>query len=214
MTYPYTAGDALFQVLRLLVLAGITKATSLGILLWLPTSSSLITYLMMIVLSALQYAFFNMLVNHFMWTTYRCEALNAHDYSFLMEESANSHTIVGVGVFEKFEFESTKKYLLAKAADVHKCKSKLVKRFGVFWYQLMTEEEWKEAADYLVVEGPPIKSQQELRERACEAQANYEFYDKPQFQFILIPDYIDNQSVIILKIHHSFTDGLGIATFF
>ena len=127
-----------------------------------------------------------------MWSSFQCEALSAHDYSFLLEEKTNSATIMGAGVFEKFEFEPMKKYLLEKAEHVHRCKSKLVKRFGVFWFQLMTDEEWKQAADYLVVEKTGIKSQRELREAVCAEQATLDFHDRPQFKFILVPDYMNN----------------------
>jgi hypothetical protein len=214
MTHPYTSTDAMFQVLRLLVLGGITVATSSVVSSVMGHKSAVLVNFLILLLSFFQYYLVNLVLNSCMWTMFKCEALNAHDYSFLLEEKNNSHTIMGAGVFEKFEFEPMKKYLLEKAEHIHKCKSKLVKKFGVFWYQLMTDEEWKQAAEYLVVEKTGIKSAQELRECVCEEQANYDFYERPQFKFILIPDYINNQSVVVLKIHHSFTDGLGIATFF
>jgi len=182
----------MFQVLRLLILGSITLATSSVANTFMGEKSQLLLNVLIVMLSFFQYYLVNLAFNSFVWATFKCEALNAHDYSFLLEEKNNSHTIMGAGVFEKFEFEPMKKYLLEKAVHVHKCKSKLVKKFGVFWYQLMTDEEWKQAAEYLVVEKTGIKSQRELRECVCTEQANYDFYDRPQFKFILVPDYMNN----------------------
>ena len=59
-----------------------------------------------------------------------------------------------------------------------------------------------------------ISSEQELRDFVCREQTEYDLYDKPQYKFILVPDFMPGKSAVVLKIHHSFCDGLGIATFF
>jgi NRPS condensation-like uncharacterized protein len=41
----------------------------------------------------------------------------------------------------------------------------------------------------------------------------YDFYDMPQYRFILIPDFCDGKSAILVKSHHSLSDGLGFTTF-
>jgi hypothetical protein len=56
----------------------------------------------------------------------------------------------------------------------------------------MTDEEFKEAANYLVVEKTGITNQKELREAVCEEQANDDFHDVPMFKFILVPNYMNN----------------------
>ena len=40
-----------------------------------------------------------------------------------------------------------------------------------------------------------------------------ESLDSTQYKFILLPDYNPNESVIMMKIHHSMFDGLGGAAF-
>lgn len=37
---------------------------------------------------------------------------------------------------------------------------------------------------------------------------------KPQWKFYLIENYRENQSAIIIKIHHSYTDGIGLSSMF
>jgi hypothetical protein len=84
----------------------------------------------------------NQVFNQFMWIAFRCEALFFHDYSFLLEEEVNRHMIIGIGIFEQFDYLSMKTFILDKAAKVHKGRSNLVKKCGVYWYQEMTEEQW------------------------------------------------------------------------
>ena len=37
-----------------------------------------------------------------------------------------------------------KNYLLAKSETIHKCRHKLGKHFGVYWYERLTKSEWDE----------------------------------------------------------------------
>ena len=59
-----------------------------------------------------------------------------------------------------------------------------------------------------------ITNEKELQDFVMEEQKNYDFYDMPQYRWILIPDYKDGKSALVFKLHHSMSDGLGIATFF
>ena len=64
-----------------------------------------------------------------------CEGLGPFDAVFLLDDKKNYSNIVGFLQFEKFEFESMRDYLLDKTANIHKCRSKLVKWFGIYWFQ-------------------------------------------------------------------------------
>ena len=86
------------------------------------------------VLGTIIYLLFMYLFNTIMWLVFKCEALGNHDYSFLLDDSTNNHMIVGVGIFEKFDFISMKAYMLEKCTLVNKCQSKLVKKLGLFWF--------------------------------------------------------------------------------
>ena len=39
-------------------------------------------------------------------------------------------------------------------------------------------------------------------------------FENCQYKYFLLPDYSENESVIIYKAHHSFTDGMGASMFF
>ena len=78
----------------------------------------------------------------------------------------------------------------------------------------MNEAEWKQRKGQVVELKEGISSEKELKDFVCREQSVYDQYDKPQYKFFLVPDYMPGKSAVVLKIHHSFTDGLGIATFF
>lgn len=150
-----------------------------------------------------------------MYLVFRCEALSFHDYSFLLDVEENNHTIVGVAVFEQFDYVNIKTHILEKLQNIHKCKSSLVKRLGVYWFQEMSDAEWGSIKGSLFRQEDNVHTDAELNDLVCKEQAIYEdFRNRPQYKFILIPEFQPGKSVMIMKVHHCFSDGLGLATLF
>lgn len=151
--------------------------------------------------------------NQGMWIIYRCQALTHHDCSFLYDVNTNNHTIIVAAEFEKFDYLSMKTHLLSKAALVKKCKSILVKKLGLFWMKELDDEEWRKQMGNVVRLQQNVTSPEELREFALKENESYDFYEAPQYRFYLIPDYAPDRSAILVKVHHSLSDGLGFVTF-
>lgn len=99
---------------------------------------------------------------------FKYEALGAHDYSFLLDEEVNQHIIVGVGIFEKFDYLSMKQYMLKKCTLINKCQSKLVKQFGLFWFKQMSDEEWAQHTKNVVRLVQDITTEKELADFAVK----------------------------------------------
>ena len=74
-----------------------------------------------------------LLYDGIMFYVFGLESLSPFDAVFLLNDKKNMANIVGTLFFEPFEFESMKSYLEEKSATVHKCRSKLVKKLGM-WY--------------------------------------------------------------------------------
>lgn len=149
-----------------------------------------------------------------MSVAFRCEPLGNHDFQFLLDEDTNAHTIIGVGFFEKFDYISMKNYMIEKSEKIDKCRSKLVKKFGLFWFQKMDEHEWTMGTKKVFPLIQDINTEEDLKKFVCKEQANYDMFDQPQYKFYLIPDYQPDKSAFVLKIHHCMSDGQGIATLF
>jgi len=80
------------------------------------------------------YAIIYRLVELVMLHVWDCEALNAYDSIFMLDDKKNISNITGALFFEEFEYESMAKYLIAKAETIHKCRHKLGKYFGVYFF--------------------------------------------------------------------------------
>jgi len=119
----------------------------------------------------------------------KLEALSFHDYSFLLDTQENNNTIIGVAFFEKFDYETIKQHLISKLEHIHKCKSVLVKKFGVYWFKEMSDQEWKQTKDTLFRRIDNVKNGKELNDLLCKEQAINDFINRPCYKFILIPDY-------------------------
>ena len=99
-----------------------------------------------------------------------CEALPAYDSIFLQDDEKVICNIVGTVFFEKFEYEEMRDYLMERTCLLHKCRSKLSKKFGIWWYQRMTKEEWdsKKSEVFVKVEG--IHTKEQLNKYMCDLE--------------------------------------------
>ena len=81
-----------------------------------------------------------------MYAVYSCEALDVMDGIFMLDTDKNISNCMGMIFMEKFEYESMKKYMIStrtKISTLHKHRSKLVKKFGLWWFQVIDDEAWK-----------------------------------------------------------------------
>lgn len=77
----------------------------------------------------------------------------------------------------------------------------------------MSESEWKQKKANVIIRKEGIHSRDQLLRYMADEQVVRLPFDNVQFQFILLPDFEDNRGAIILKVHHSFADGLGLSSF-
>ena len=82
---------------------------------------------------------------------YDCECLGPFDALMMLDDHKNVSNILAACFIEEFEFESMKKYLLLKTSVIHKCRSKLVKIFGLYWFKRMDDEEFAKKQNDVVV---------------------------------------------------------------
>lgn len=77
----------------------------------------------------------------------------------------------------------------------------------------MEMDEWNYKKHDVIIEKQGIHTEKELSEFMTEEQNTRDPYDNVQYKFILITDFQPGKSALILKAHHSFTDGLGLSAF-
>ena len=117
-----------------------------------------------IFLGALGYFILMQIFNGLMYCMFKCEALGPFDALFLNDDRKNLSNITACCFFEPLDYERTKAYILGKTQGLHKCRSKLTMKFGLYWFQEMDGPEWLSKKDDVVrlVEG--IHTDKELNE--------------------------------------------------
>ena len=93
-------------------------------------------------------------------------------------------------------------------------KSRLVERMGMPYFKQMGEPEWEGVADKLFEKVDGVKTKDELTAYASKVHPVMDYGDGPLYKVYLIPDYQQDRSALVFKIHHAVSDGLGIASMF
>jgi NRPS condensation-like uncharacterized protein len=96
-----------------------------------------------VLLSVIMYSCLSQALEVYMDLAYNCESLTPFDAIFLLDQRNNCSNFLGCVFFEKFEYESMRDYLEQKTEMMHKCRSKLTNKLGLYWFQKVSKEEWK-----------------------------------------------------------------------
>ena len=132
---------------------------------------------------------------------------------FLLDAPESIANTMGCLTFEKYDPEAMKKQLLTKAGNVNRCRSKLINIFGLWWYQRMSDDEWEVKKKKVISIKEDIHNEKQLLGYLEKEMTIREPFDNPQFKCVFIPDYQPDKGLIIVKFHHSFSDGLGVSSF-
>lgn len=132
----YGFSDVFFQIIRIALLTSLCYLGTLG---FTPVFDKLwLVYLIGILVGIIVYVLIMYLFDLIMYYSADCESLGPFDAIFLLDDKQNYSNITGVLFFEEFDFESMRNYLIQKTSTVHKARSKLAKKFGIYWFQKMT----------------------------------------------------------------------------
>ena len=73
----------------------------------------------------------------YMDVVHKCKLLPPYDAVFLLDREKNLANVTGALFFEPFEFETMKNYILEKTKVVNRGRSKLVQKYGLWFFQEM-----------------------------------------------------------------------------
>ena len=121
-----------------------------------------------IVLGFLGYLAIKTAFEWIMFYTCDCESMGAFDAVYFLDDNKNYSNVVGPTFFQKFDFEGMRDYLFKKTENIHKCRSKIVKKFGLYWYKQMTPEEWEIKKHKVVTLVENVHTKQELIDFMCK----------------------------------------------
>jgi hypothetical protein len=139
----YTLSDACHQLIRLAILVALMYSFTLILdsKLWyiaIPCAS---------VLYLLIFKLFQIIVE----SVSEYESIGTFDQVFFLDDLKNNSNLLGTLYFDEFQFQPMKDFLLKKSHGLHKCRSKVVKMFGMYWFKKMGQKEWDEKKSKVVV---------------------------------------------------------------
>ena len=89
------------------------------------------------------------------------------DALWLLDDKDNISNEIGVCFFEPFQFDKMKEHMLLKSETVHKCRSKLVMKFGLWFFKKMGSDEWELKKDSVFVLKQGIHTNEDLCAFLC-----------------------------------------------
>lgn len=142
------------------------------------------------------------------------EHLTCMDTFFLYDDYKNRANIMAISIFHKVNKEKVIAQYKQKAFVFDKMRSRLVKTwFGEYFWQRMPDSEFNQVVDKLIVDlkDRDIHDEDALADFVGVEQQVKNCLHLPQWRVFVKEDYKPGQSLLILKMHHTMTDGYGVA---
>lgn len=80
----------------------------------------------------------------------------------MLDDPMNISNCLGCLEFDSYDAEEMKSYLLARVGEIHRCRSKLTKIFGLWWFETMEDEEWNKKKKHIVTIKEGIQNEAQL----------------------------------------------------
>ena len=131
----YTITDALFQIVRMMILVTICRYTCVVGTKYMTEyeeeadpvgKSSEISYwvvMLLVLLGVVVYNGFFWIFKMIMSTCFKCELLGAQDFCLTLDSPENRHMICTMAFLEKFEYINMREHLNKKTKMIHNCRS-------------------------------------------------------------------------------------------
>ena len=137
------------------------------------------------------------------------EALTASDEFFLLDNPKNRPNIITVMTMEKFESQTIMKTLYEKVPKFQRLRHKIVKRFGQYFFKPLDDKELLQALPKHYICESNISTKQDIEEYTAKLIETKLDLNSLLYKVILVENYGQNQSLLILVLHHSVCDGIA-----
>ena len=141
---------------------------------------------------------------------YGYEAINVVDKNVWYDQESNRCNIMSIVYLEKTTEAEMKKYFQHKMSTLHKrFRCKMVKVLDTYYFDEFKGEELKKRIEGVVTVLDNIKTREEIEDFMAKESNTAFTEDELQWHLWFIPNYNDNESLIIMKAHHIMADGMG-----
>ena len=138
------------------------------------------------------------------------QRLNTGDLFMSYEIPNRNHNIGGYFIMKKIEFEMFREEFYKRAVlNIRKLRQIQISSYGI---KLWKDIDPKEAIKQLIKCDDIIKTQNDCINYSNKLMQEYMDYSKPLWEFHLVESYTEDLSVVIFRMHHSFSDGVGFVS--
>lgn len=141
------------------------------------------------------------------------ELANGRDISFFYETERSIHNWIGVMITEKMDFTDLKQTFYKKGIlRFKKLRSTPFYKFG-FWF-------WREVEPESVLNccikkvDSDMNSQEDINMFVTKLMHSKISHEKPQWDIYVKENYLDSQTVIFTRLHHTIGDGMSFFSLF
>lgn len=138
------------------------------------------------------------------------EPMSLYDALMMIDTPVSRANIIGATRFEKYEADEMRTYLEERLAKLPRCRSKVYKLCGVWWFKKMSEKEYDSKKDAIFKTVDNVHTDKQLNEFMCQEQKVRDPFDNVQYRIYMIPDFKDGHGILVLKVHHVMSDGISM----
>lgn len=142
---------------------------------------------------------------------YRLEMLSCHDELFFVGDDRNEPTLVSFARCKKIEnVDELRKTVARRACQFSRLKSRVKKVCGAICLEEQSEDEVMNSIDTFMPLVDGIHDEKALAQFMADEKVRILPSNGLQWRFYIIPNYSEEESVIVFKFNHCLADGVAI----
>ena len=150
------------------------------------------------------------LIDYVMWKAFKFDPLCGMDEMFIHHSPDSPPNVSMMIATEKFEYEKMRDFLKNTNKKVPRLTHKIAQVFGKLYFVPLTDKEYESQQDIIFPRVDGIHTQEQLEQYlASVITQEFDIFNSVVYKYILIPDYSETESRIIMICSHCVGDSVS-----
>ena len=145
-----------------------------------------------------------------MKAVFNLEMMSGGDEIFFQEDARNCLNIVAFNRYAKFDADAMGQAMVSRACAFPRLKSKVVKFLGRYMFEEQSDKYMMDSIPTNCKKVTGIHTEKELADFMAKEQSTRLPLGGLQWRLFFIEDFNKDESIFIIKVHHSLADGIAI----
>ena len=112
-------------------------------------------------------------------------------------------------------FTEFKKMFKERGVSLPRFRQRLTKCFGAYYWETLTDQEFEAVVDSLIIDlsKSPLNSEKEVNDFMAKQMMTRDPFEIPQWRVFFQENYCQDSSLLLIKIHHTLSDGHGLLSY-